>query len=133
MSLINRLMDWLEFHMRRQRPFTLDAELLDQVQALAEEIQCDPNDVTFGLITHNLTNDLDTWTRWQGLSMRQQQVAALICLGYSNREIADRLVVEEATVKTHVHNVLIKFNVTGRGELRLLLSGWDMEDWLKKS
>ncbi|MGZ9164486.1 MAG: LuxR C-terminal-related transcriptional regulator, partial [Anaerolineales bacterium] len=39
--------------------------------------------------------------RWSSLSHREQQVIALICLGYRNHEIAKILTIAPETVKTH--------------------------------
>ena len=39
------------------------------------------------------------------LSRRERAVAVLIAGGNSNRVIADRLVISERTVETHVHNI----------------------------
>lgn len=50
------------------------------------------------------------------LTARERQVVALIDEGLSNREIADRLGVEVATVKNHVHNLLSKLRVKRRAE-----------------
>jgi len=66
---------------------------------------------------------------WQSLSPREQDVSAMACLGYTNRQIAVRLGISGETVKTHLHNALIKFNLHGRSELRLLLSQWDFSAW----
>ena len=41
--------------------------------------------------------------------------------GVINRQIAARLGVSEETVKTHVRNALVKFNLHGKGELRMAL------------
>ena len=48
------------------------------------------------------------------LTEREQEVLALMCEGLSNQEIADRLVVELATVKTHVAHVLRKLQARDR-------------------
>jgi DNA-binding NarL/FixJ family response regulator len=50
------------------------------------------------------------------LTRREREVALLIGDGLSNRQIADRLQIEVATVKHHVHNILEKLEVTRRSE-----------------
>lgn len=51
------------------------------------------------------------------LSRREQEVVGLLNHGLSNREIAERLFVSLATVKTHVHNIYEKTGVKSRYEL----------------
>ncbi|MBM3143422.1 MAG: response regulator transcription factor [Chloroflexi bacterium] len=49
-----------------------------------------------------------------GLTGREQEVLRLIAEGLSNRQIAEKLVLSEKTVKTHVSNILSKLNLADR-------------------
>jgi len=49
-----------------------------------------------------------------GLTKREVDVVRLVAEGLSNQQIARRLVVSEATVKTHLNHVLSKLDVDGR-------------------
>ena len=48
------------------------------------------------------------------LSEREQEVLQQIALGRTNREIAEKLIVGEETVKTHVGNILAKLHLSHR-------------------
>jgi NarL family two-component system response regulator LiaR len=49
-----------------------------------------------------------------GLTEREQEVLQLIADGRNNREIAEKLVISEKTVKTHVSNILNKLHLDDR-------------------
>jgi DNA-binding NarL/FixJ family response regulator len=51
-----------------------------------------------------------------GLTQREAEVLREIAAGYSNREIADRLSISEATVKTHVNNIFSKAGLRDRAQ-----------------
>jgi DNA-binding CsgD family transcriptional regulator len=70
------------------------------------------------------------WPRWESLSPRERDIAALTCLGYTNRQISARLSLSPETIKTHVRNVLLKFDVKSKAELRHILAGWDFSGWM---
>ena len=48
------------------------------------------------------------------LSAREQEILVGLARGRTNRELADELIVSEATVKTHVSNLLTKLGVRSR-------------------
>lgn len=54
---------------------------------------------------------------------------ALVCLGYTNRQIAARLRLSVETIKTHIRRVLLKFGIHSKTDLRLMFSSWDFSEW----
>lgn len=67
------------------------------------------------------------------LTPREREVLALIGQDFTNREIADQLVVEVGTVKNHVHNILSKLEVSSRHEAALYLPLIDQADQTRES
>jgi DNA-binding NarL/FixJ family response regulator len=55
----------------------------------------------------------------ESLSLREREVYELVCEGLSNRDIASRLFISEATVKVHVHHVFDKLGIRSRTALAL--------------
>ncbi|MEO3855580.1 response regulator transcription factor [Acrocarpospora sp. B8E8] len=51
------------------------------------------------------------------LTKREREITALVAAGLANREIAERLVVSERTVETHVSHVLGKLGLANRTQL----------------
>ena len=80
-------------------------------------------------LTHYYESE-DLWRKWRSITPREQDVAALACLGFSNREIATRLHISPNTVKSRLQNVLRKFNLHNRADLRVMLADWDFSGWL---
>lgn len=54
-----------------------------------------------------------------GLTDREVEVLALVATGHSNQDIADRLVLSERTVRSHVSSILTKLNLTSRTQAAL--------------
>jgi ATP/maltotriose-dependent transcriptional regulator MalT len=59
---------------------------------------------------------------WDSLTLTELEVVGLVTEGLSNPEIAAKLFVSPATIKTHVSNVFGKLGVTNRTELATLAS-----------
>ncbi|NPA91339.1 MAG: response regulator transcription factor [Chloroflexi bacterium] len=55
------------------------------------------------------------------LTPRERQVLELVALGLTNREIAERLVISENTVRTHLRRILHKLHVRSRVEAAVWL------------
>jgi DNA-binding NarL/FixJ family response regulator len=55
-----------------------------------------------------------TSARLDELTPREREVLELVAQGLSNREIAERFVIEESTVKTHVKRILMKLRLRDR-------------------
>jgi predicted ATPase/DNA-binding CsgD family transcriptional regulator len=58
-----------------------------------------------------------------GLTRREQEVAALLARGLSNRQIAAELTIAERTAETHVCKILSKLNLTRRAQV----TAWAMQ------
>jgi DNA-binding NarL/FixJ family response regulator len=54
---------------------------------------------------------------FEELTVREREVVALVALGLSNSEIAERLVVSPATAKTHVSHSMVKLHAGDRAKL----------------
>ena len=61
-----------------------------------------------------------------GLSPREYEVLSLLVRGWSNRQIANELFIDETTVKTHLHRIFEKLHVRDRTQAAILAvqRGW---------
>ena len=108
-------------------------DLLRSVQTLSAREGYPPDEMVLVLLEQAVSDRrrLDHAHRsWESLSTRERQVTALVCEGLTGRQIAARLVLSPETIKTHVRNILRKFNISSRRELRRLLADWDLGPWL---
>lgn len=116
------------------RRFLQEQDMLTMVRELAREqgrseaeVMADFTEIGWNQVVAE--NDLEE--RWRSLSHREQEVAALACLGRRNYEIAEVLSIAPETVKTHLQNIFAKFRIHSRRELRLALKNWDFAQWWK--
>lgn len=90
---------WLEQDQRRIEASGVDGDMVRGLwEALNEHAQVDHQ--PGGLV--------------EPLTEREREVLRLLALGLSNHAMAEKLVVSEGTIKTHVHNVLGKLGAQSR-------------------
>ncbi len=107
-------------------------KLLGAIKAYAKREGCTPDEAIVFMLKGGLELYLQTdhdHRSWEKLSAREKQVAALMCSGLTNRQIAARLVISPETVKTHVRHLLRKFGLRSRRELHTRLKNWDLSEW----
>ena len=132
MSLWKNLLRLLRWQPSSNRLFELDEGLVHSLQTLAEHQQRTLDEMASALLATGLDHfysDNELWDCWRSLSPREQEVTAFACLGCTNRQIAARLCISVETVKTHMRNILVKFGLHCKAELRLALAGWDFSEW----
>lgn len=99
-------------------------ELVAAVESAARgELQCSPR-IAGSLVRRlaALAANREASPLPPRLTTRECEIVRLIEQDLSNKEIADRLGIEVATVKNHVHNLLEKLNVHRRTEAARLFS-----------
>ncbi len=109
-----------------------DPEIGRHLDELAAQEGCSAQQIAADLLRYALSARFAAQAylrRWQRLSRREQQVVALLCLGYTYREVADQLIVSYDTVKTHARNALNKLELHNLNEMRQALADWDFSAW----
>ena len=133
MSIWHRFLDWIGLRPKSgSRTYEISDSLQVTLTTIAKhegrpEHELLPDILAAGLSQYVTKDKL--WNRWQSLSDRERDVAALACLGYTNREIGKRLNISPETVKVRLQRVTMKFGVTSRSQLRMLLEEWDFSEW----
>ena len=118
-ELVNGLKDLIAYDVGRNPKEEVDSE---EIRAIAGDM------IRFGM-QYQWTST-ENLKAWKTLTPRQRDVAVCVCLGYTNAEIANRLMISCSTVKTHIRNVLVKFKVGGKLELKGMLRDWDFSGWI---
>jgi two-component system, NarL family, nitrate/nitrite response regulator NarL len=100
------------------------ADLADALERVGKgQVVCPPTIVQ--TLVHSLSRRVPSPPQAvpDGLTAREREVVELIRGGLSNKQIAQRLCIEVTTVKSHVHSILGKLNVTRRAEAVAVLQG----------
>lgn len=116
---------------RDRRLFARDEGLVSRVREMAASQQRGEQEVYNDIIASGMQvlQDKDKYEEtWASLSQREQQVAALTCLGYRSYEIAGALGISYETVRTHSKHVYAKFGLN-RQALRVALKNWNFAEW----
>jgi DNA-binding CsgD family transcriptional regulator len=133
MSIWNKLLAGLGIQRwRGNHSYELGEDMHLRLQDLAAQDGRREEDLAADLMARGLSeyySNEELWQRWGMLSVREQEVVRLTCLGYTNRQIAYELGLSIETVKSHLRNALIKFQLHSKAELRLALAGWVFDAW----
>ena len=78
--------------------------------------------VPFRVALDRLTSDLDGPGGRSPLTPREDDVAALVARGLSNRQIAAELYIAERTAQTHVQHILNRLNLRSRTQIAVWAS-----------
>lgn len=65
--------------------------------------------------------DTEKARREFSLTRREGEVVGLICRGFTNREISEKIFISEYTVKVHIRNIMKKMKAGTRNEIFALL------------
>jgi DNA-binding NarL/FixJ family response regulator len=85
-----------------------------------------PGDVVEAVVTA-LGNRRPRKRAWPaGLTAREVEVLQLLCLGLSNREIADRLTIARKTAGAHIEHIYAKTGATNRATAALFAMQHDL-------
>lgn len=95
------------------KPFVLP-NLLARIEAVLRRSRNTQNKSQKSNVTINQINQFNSLTR------REKDVLLLVTQGENNKSIAEKLVVSEITVKSHLNNIFKKLNVSNRTQAVLL-------------
>ena len=95
------------------KPFVLP-NLLARIEAVLRRSRTIQNKSQKSNVTINQINQFNSLTR------REKDVLLLVTQGENNKPIAEKLVVSEITVKSHLNNIFKKLNVSNRTQAVLL-------------
>lgn len=132
MSIWQLIRRWIGLQQNDAYRYALDEPIHLTLTDLAAQENRTPEELTANILAVGLTHYQNTdklYQRWLALSAREQDVTALTCLGYTNRQIASRLGLSTETVKSYMQNALNKFGLHSKTDLRVTFAGWDFSAW----
>ncbi len=112
--------------------FEVDTELSTEIRMAAAARGQSPLALVADLLARGLEQEAlrhQAESALNGLTPREEEVVWLTARGLTNRQIAEELVISPETVKTHVRNILDKFDVRSKAELRLRLIDLGIRWW----
>lgn len=114
----------------------LEGQLATRLRRAAREHDRAPRALAFDLLARAL--EREAWRRHAEsvlaeLTPRELEITWLAARGRTNQEIAEQFVISPETVKTHVRNVLSKFRLHSKADLRLLLLDLGLRWWEDES
>ena len=95
------------------KPFILP-NLLARIEAVLRRSNRQNNKTTDTNVTIGQINNFNSLTK------REKDVLLLVTQGESNKSIAEKLVLSEVTVKSHLNSIFKKLNVTNRTQAVLV-------------
>ena len=118
----------------RSRTFSVPVELFGMIQSLSTREGISPCELVARLVSQadRLRRTADSVQgRWESLTPREQQVVFLVCEGYSNAEVGEKLGISPETVKIHLRRAMEKLELHNRYRLQEALEGFDFTPWME--
>jgi DNA-binding NarL/FixJ family response regulator len=132
-SLWQGLLRDLGLQRSKRRSYYLDVEIQGLLRSLAERERRSEEEVASELLSHAVLQRYtaeESLRHWRLLTAREREIVAFVCLGYSYRQIAERLFISQQTVKAHVHSASKKFGLQSKAHLISALRDWDFNAWI---
>lgn len=95
------------------KPFVLP-NLLARIEAVLRRANRGKN------LTSSINVTIGQVDKFNSLTKREKDVLLLVTQGESNKSIAEKLVVSQITVKSHLNSIFRKLNVTNRTQAVLI-------------
>ncbi len=128
MSIWQRLLNLIGKHPKTEpghRIYQVSESLQILVSSVAQREGLPEDEFLDDLVAAGLVEHLgiaEFAPKWKSLTKREKEVARLVRHGLTNRQIAGQLAVSTETVNTHVQNIMRKFGVSDKAELRHILA-----------